>query len=163
MGELDAPDVSTSLQTAVLALRDRPVLFKYCIEEVATARHNALFQRFIAALTRGGPGGMPRPIEIHAHDPKRYINDMLAWVHQALADEREFVQALFGNAEAGGGDGEGAGGWWGRSCCRWECRSDRVHSDPRAVLCGLPRGLTVGSVRASLCASGSLLLEPATV
>ncbi len=25
---------------------------------------------------------MPRPIEIHAHDPQRYINDMLAWVHQ---------------------------------------------------------------------------------
>ncbi|KAE8727762.1 putative ATP-binding cassette transporter [Hibiscus syriacus] len=25
--------------------------------------------RFISALTRGGPGGMPRPIEVHAHDP----------------------------------------------------------------------------------------------
>ena len=40
---------------------------------------------------------MPRPIEIHAHDPKRYINDMLAWVHQSLASEREFVVALFGD------------------------------------------------------------------
>lgn len=53
-----------------------------CQLQVATARHNALFQRFIAALTRGGPGGMPRPMEMHAHDPKRYVNDMLAWVHQ---------------------------------------------------------------------------------
>lgn len=101
MGDMDAPDVSSTLQTAIQALRDRPVLFKYCLEEVATARHNALFQRFIAALTRGGPGGMPRPIEIHAHDPKRYVNDMLAWVHQALADEREFVLALFGSSEGG--------------------------------------------------------------
>lgn len=90
------------LQAAVKALRERPVLFKYCAEEVATARHNALFQRFITALTRGGPGGMPRPIEIHAHDPKRYINDMLAWVHQSMASEREFVVALFGDdSEAG--------------------------------------------------------------
>eukprot|EP00798_Chlamydomonas_sp_ICE-L_P018575 gene18575-25084_t len=80
-----------------IALKERPVLFKYCAEEVATARHNALFQRFITALTRGGPGGMPRPIEIHAHDPKRYINDMMAWVHQSLAGEREFVVALFGD------------------------------------------------------------------
>ena len=31
-------------QAAVGALRERPVLFKYCAEEVATARHNALFQ-----------------------------------------------------------------------------------------------------------------------
>ena len=38
--------------------------------------------RFIQALTRGGPGGMPRPIEMHAHDPRRYLGDMLAWVHQ---------------------------------------------------------------------------------
>ena len=38
--------------------------------------------RFIAALTRGGAGGMPRPIEMHAHDPRRFISDMLAWVHQ---------------------------------------------------------------------------------
>ena len=43
----------------------------------------ALLCRFIGALTRGGAGGMPRPIEMHAHDPRRFIGDMLAWVHQA--------------------------------------------------------------------------------
>lgn len=47
-------------------------------------RHNALFRRFISALTRGGPGGMPRPIEVHAHDPLRYVGDMLGWLHQVL-------------------------------------------------------------------------------
>ncbi|GMQ03878.1 hypothetical protein CsSME_00049509 [Camellia sinensis var. sinensis] len=57
-------------------------------------RHNALFRRFISALTRGGPGGMPRPIEVHAHDPLRYVGDMLGWLHQALASERELVLAL---------------------------------------------------------------------
>ncbi|KAG2497264.1 hypothetical protein HYH03_004848 [Edaphochlamys debaryana] len=100
IGEYDAPEVEPALQAAVAALRERPVLFKYCAEEVATARHNSLFQRFITALTRGGPGGVPRPIEIHAHDPQRYVNDMLAWVHQALASEREFVVALFGEEAA---------------------------------------------------------------
>uniref|UniRef100_A0A383VY11 Conserved oligomeric Golgi complex subunit 6 n=1 Tax=Tetradesmus obliquus TaxID=3088 RepID=A0A383VY11_TETOB len=96
LGENDAPEVDPTLTAAVAALRDRPVLFKYCAEEVAGARHGALFQRFIVALTRGGPGGLPRPIEMHAHDPRRYVADMLAWVHQALCGEREFIVALFG-------------------------------------------------------------------
>ena len=47
------------------------------------------------ALTRGGPGGRPRPIELHAHDPLRYVGDMLAWVHQAIAAEHEFLESLF--------------------------------------------------------------------
>jgi len=52
------------------------------IIQVGNLRHNALFRRFISALTRGGPGGMPRPIEVHAHDPLRYVGDMLGWLHQ---------------------------------------------------------------------------------
>lgn len=56
---------------------------RHCaILQVANMRHNALFRRFISALTRGGPGGLPRPIEVHAHDPLRYVGDMLGWLHQ---------------------------------------------------------------------------------
>jgi len=47
-------------------------------------RHNALFRRFISALTHGGPGGLPRPIEVHAHDPLRDVADMLGQLHQVL-------------------------------------------------------------------------------
>lgn len=54
-----------------------------------------LVRRFIVALTRGGPNGIPRPIELHAHDPVRYCGDMLAWVHQAIATESEFFRVLF--------------------------------------------------------------------
>lgn len=95
LGDTDNPEVSELLRTAVRCLKERPVLFKYCAEEVGNLRHNALFRRFISALTRGGPGGMPRPIEVHAHDPLRYVGDMLGWLHQALASERELVHALF--------------------------------------------------------------------
>ncbi|KAL8521462.1 hypothetical protein ACS0TY_011832 [Phlomoides rotata] len=94
LGDLDNPEVSELLKTAVRCLKARPVLFKYCAEEVANMRHNALFRRFISALTRGGAGGHPRPIEVHAHDPLRYVGDMLGWLHQALASERELVLAL---------------------------------------------------------------------
>ncbi|CAA2999327.1 conserved oligomeric Golgi complex subunit 6 [Olea europaea subsp. europaea] len=94
LGDVDNPEVCELLKTAVRCLKERPVLFKYCAEEVANMRHNALFRRFISALTRGGPGGLPRPIEVHAHDPLRYVGDMLGWLHQALASEKEFVVAL---------------------------------------------------------------------
>ncbi|CAA6667106.1 unnamed protein product [Spirodela intermedia] len=94
LGDTDNPEVSELLKTAVRCLKERPVLFKYCAEEVANMRHHALFRRFISALTRGGPGGMPRPIEVHAHDPLRYVGDMLGWLHQALASERELVHVL---------------------------------------------------------------------
>jgi hypothetical protein len=59
----------------------------------------------MTALTRGGPSGLPRPIELHAHDPLRYVGDMLAWVHQAIAAEREFLESLF----SVGGDGRMVG------------------------------------------------------
>lgn len=94
LGDADNPEVGELLKTAVRCLKARPVLFKYCAEEVANMRHNALFRRFISALTRGGSGGLPRPIEVHAHDPLRYVGDMLGWLHQALASERELVLAL---------------------------------------------------------------------
>jgi hypothetical protein len=38
--------------------------------------------------------GMPRAIEMHAHDPLRYVGDMLAWIHQTAASEAEFLFSL---------------------------------------------------------------------
>jgi hypothetical protein len=38
LGEYDAPEVDPTLTAAVAALRDRPVLFKYCAEEVSEQR-----------------------------------------------------------------------------------------------------------------------------
>ena len=48
-------------------------LLRYTLDEFGTARRCAVVRGFIDALTRGGPGGTPRPIEMHSHDPMRYI------------------------------------------------------------------------------------------
>ncbi|KAM6946221.1 conserved oligomeric Golgi complex subunit 6 [Aplochiton taeniatus] len=87
-------DVSPVLSQAMEALQDRPVLYKYTLDEFGTARRCAVVRGFIDALTRGGPGGTPRPIEMHSHDPMRYVGDMLAWLHQATASEKEHLDAL---------------------------------------------------------------------
>jgi hypothetical protein len=72
------------------------LLLSEALNILSEARQATLLSAFVTALTRGGPSGFPRPIELHAHDPIRYLGDILAWVHQAIAAEREFVDNLFG-------------------------------------------------------------------
>ncbi|KAG7452966.1 oligomeric complex COG6 [Guyanagaster necrorhizus] len=89
-------EVTPAMREAVRRLRQRQELLTYALAELSQTRQASLLSSFLMALTRGGPSGLPRPIELHAHDPMRYIGDMLAWVHQAIAAEREFFESLFG-------------------------------------------------------------------
>ncbi|KAJ3296955.1 Golgi transport complex subunit 6 [Borealophlyctis nickersoniae] len=95
----DSPEVTPAMKDAMRALKRRPVLFQTIVDEVSHTRRAALVRAFIDALTRGGPGGYPRPIELHAHDSLRYVGDMLAWLHQAAASEREMLEGLFDVAQ----------------------------------------------------------------
>lgn len=61
---------------------------------MAGTRSKAVTRAFLSALTQGGPNGVPRPIDMQAHDPVRYVGDMLAWLHQSLASESEFINSL---------------------------------------------------------------------
>ncbi|KAJ3248742.1 Golgi transport complex subunit 6 [Chytriomyces hyalinus] len=95
----ETPELSPVLRKAMAALKSRPTLFQTCLDEICQIRQEIIVQSFMDALTRGGPNGMPRPIELHAHDPVRYVGDMLAWLHQASVGERELVEGLlFGDA-----------------------------------------------------------------
>ncbi len=106
--EGDMPEVPPLVRRGMNALRGRAALYKVCLEDLGSSRRQAMFKKFITALTRGGPGGVPKPIEIHAHEPLRYVGDMLAWLHQALATERELLGSLF--ADTSRSDSAGAGG-----------------------------------------------------
>lgn len=94
-------EVSPVMRQAIHRLRDRPALLADAIQTLTSTRQSSILQQFLDALTRGGPGGLPRPIEIHAHDPTRYVGDMLAWVHQTTATEHEFLEGMFGVKEKG--------------------------------------------------------------
>ncbi|RHY28977.1 hypothetical protein DYB32_005559 [Aphanomyces invadans] len=80
------------LPQALRFLRGHAAFYSYCVDAWTQSRRNGLLRRFVKALTIGGPSGIPRPIEIHAHDPVRYSGEMLAWVHQTLVGEAEFVK-----------------------------------------------------------------------
>lgn len=72
----------------------RPALFRLVIDEFCTSRRSLLVKAFLDALTLGGPYGTPKPIELHAHDPLRYVGDMLAWLHQAVPTEADNLKVL---------------------------------------------------------------------
>lgn len=93
------------LLTECLArLQDKTVLFKYVLEEYCTVRRSYLVQTFIEALTHGGPDEKPPPIEHHAHDPQKYVGDMLAWLNQAFRQERDNVHLLLEKCNKNGTD-----------------------------------------------------------
>lgn len=95
----DNPEIRSLTCSAMTALHVRPLLFQYVLTEFATARRTCVVRGFIQALTRGGPGGTPCPIELHSHDPLRYVGDMLAWVHQSLATEKELTASLLRDSQ----------------------------------------------------------------
>ena len=92
MMNTDFPDMNSNLRRALKELRERPILFQYCVDEYSIARRMALVRSFIDALTREGSSG--RPIELHSHDPVRYCGDMLGWLHQAIATENDHISSL---------------------------------------------------------------------
>ncbi|KAJ3818343.1 hypothetical protein EV361DRAFT_810255, partial [Lentinula raphanica] len=54
------------------------------LSSLSLTRQRVSTSSFLTALTRGGPPGHPRPIELHAHDPLGNTGVMLTWV-QAIA------------------------------------------------------------------------------
>ncbi|KAF2174281.1 hypothetical protein M409DRAFT_49139 [Zasmidium cellare ATCC 36951] len=97
--DLENPQISAAIRRALRVLAERPTLFQNCLDFFAEAREHILSNNFYAALT-GAPLDPDHPvmgkaIELSAHDPLRYISDMLAWAHSATVSEREPLEVLF--------------------------------------------------------------------
>jgi hypothetical protein len=94
--ESDHVELDETLPRAFQALQETH-LVKLCLEEVEAVRSRVVLRRFLEAVSRAGPGpaARPAPLELRAHDPLRYAADMLAWLHQQLAEESELLNALF--------------------------------------------------------------------
>jgi len=75
---------------------------RYVIDEYCTARKAVVLRSFLDALTVGGAHGTPRPMELHAHDPPRYVGDMLAWLHQMTPTEKESAHSLLKGCDKSG-------------------------------------------------------------
>jgi hypothetical protein len=96
---LENPQISSAIRRALRVLAERPSLFQNCLDFFAEARENILSDAFFTALTgtlvSGEEDKSVKPIELVAHDPLRYVGDMLAWIHSATVSEREALEVLF--------------------------------------------------------------------
>jgi len=103
----ESTELNNLLSIAFSALSHRPALLTGCVEELEKSRCASLVVQFLDALAKGaaatgtkdinGMAVKKKPIEMHAHDPIRYVGDMLAWIHQAVASESELIRSLFAN------------------------------------------------------------------
>jgi hypothetical protein len=97
--DLENPQLGFAIRRAVRVLAERPSLFQSCLDFFAESREQVLSNNFYASLT-GTPLDQDHPvmgkaIELSAHEPLRYISDMLAWAHSATVSEREALEILF--------------------------------------------------------------------
>ncbi|KEY64357.1 hypothetical protein S7711_06386 [Stachybotrys chartarum IBT 7711] len=96
---LENPQLNPSIRKALRVLAERPTLFQNCLDFFAEARERILSDSFYVALTGNSASGaedpLVKPIDLTAHDPLRYVGDMLAWIHSAAVSEREALEVLF--------------------------------------------------------------------
>ena len=96
--DLENPQMSFALRRALRVLAGRPAMFQSCLDAFADAREHALSDAFYSALTGASLNHRDtrqKPIEFSAHEPLRYIGDMLAWAHATAVSEREALESLF--------------------------------------------------------------------
>ncbi|KAF8477542.1 oligomeric Golgi complex subunit 6 [Kalaharituber pfeilii] len=99
---LENHQVNAGIRRALRVLAERPTLFQSCLDFFSEARRKILLQSFFDALTGSEQeiaSGVAKPIELYAHDPLRYIGDMLAWLHSATVSEQEALEVLFISGE----------------------------------------------------------------
>ncbi|KAL5962834.1 Conserved oligomeric Golgi complex subunit 6 [Taenia solium] len=97
----EAVEISVPFRKCLHELQERPIFFKYILDEYANARRQLIVEAFLHALMVGWNSGgnvesvsSSKPIEMQSHDPTRYAGDMLAWLHQAAASEKEYLCSL---------------------------------------------------------------------
>ncbi|KAM3550620.1 hypothetical protein ARSEF4850_008255 [Beauveria asiatica] len=95
---VESPQINATMRKALTVLAARPSLFQNSLDFFADGRQHILSDSFFTALTGNGSGrgsAAAKPIDMIAHDPLRYVGDMLAWVHSAAVSEREILEILF--------------------------------------------------------------------
>lgn len=130
---LESPQISSIIRRALRALAERPTLFQSCLDLFAEAREGVLTDAFYSALTglssENDQNPMTKPIEFYAHDPLRYVGDMLAWTHSATVSEREALESLF----ISDGDEISKGFEAGRHAEPWSTGNDEVFDGRKAL------------------------------
>jgi len=91
--EAAATDPRHPLKRALHALHQRRALHGACRDACGASRRALCVARLKESLAERGPAGDAAT----APDPARFVGDLLAWTHQALASEADVARGLFGD------------------------------------------------------------------
>ncbi|KAK9434451.1 oligomeric Golgi complex subunit 6, partial [Lipomyces doorenjongii] len=87
---VDDLKIRQNIRRALGLLAGRPTMLQNCLDGLSELRQKIILREFLEALTEG-----PKPIELVAYDPFRYIGDMLAWTHSETVNEKEVLELMF--------------------------------------------------------------------
>ncbi|EIW84653.1 oligomeric complex COG6 [Coniophora puteana RWD-64-598 SS2] len=79
-------EASPAVREAIRRLSSRGELLVTPLQTLTATHSTHLSSAFTQAL---------KSFALHAHDALRYVGDMLAWIHQAVAGECEFLESIF--------------------------------------------------------------------
>ena len=80
-------------QKSLIFLSNDLELFNEFLKRVTTLRSKNILDEFLSQFDMNPANS--KPIMLSAHDPIRYIGDVLASVHSIIANEADFVKSLF--------------------------------------------------------------------
>lgn len=89
------PSIDRALLEAFHKFSSQPTYLHHIEDVVIAARSHAVAEAFSTALNEGGPNGVPPRMEDQSGTPVRFVNDLLAWCHQAIAGEKELYTSMF--------------------------------------------------------------------
>ncbi|KAG5437103.1 hypothetical protein PCANB_001224 [Pneumocystis canis] len=87
--QYESYEIKDDIKKAIYILFEKPELFEKCLKTLSEERQNLLLTNFQKALIYENPLISVNPIEIVSRNLLQYTSDMLAWIHQAIANEKE--------------------------------------------------------------------------
>ncbi|CCG80875.1 Conserved oligomeric Golgi complex subunit 6 [Taphrina deformans PYCC 5710] len=85
-----ATEANVLLRQGLTVLSGRRDLYEKTLENVSESRRRVVAADFDQARVRGN-------LEANTDDAMRYVGDVLAWLHQAIATEREVIELILGS------------------------------------------------------------------
>lgn len=85
-----ATEANVLLRRALTKLAQRSDLYERTLDHVSDSRRRVVAADFDQARTRGR-------LESNRDDAITYVGDLLAWLHQAIASEREILELILGS------------------------------------------------------------------
>lgn len=100
--QYSSPERIDQLHRCLTQFRHQAVVWDQIVEGFVAARQKTVVDEFFAQAQGTDDARVAgRPIYLSAHDPIRYIGDLLAYIHAVVVGEHELVFSMFGGVAKG--------------------------------------------------------------